>query len=56
MEIIILFVNVLIGAFVWYRLGRQSVFNDLYKYLQNVIRDNEDKEIIIKTLKSQLNK
>lgn len=56
MTIIILIINLLIGIYVYYRLGKQSVYNNLYDQLQNTIRDNEDKEIIIKALKEQLNK
>lgn len=50
---IVLILNTFIGFFVFYRIGRQSVINDLIKAYNDVCRNNEDKQIIIKCLKEQ---
>lgn len=47
-------VSVLAASFVWYRLGRQSVIDDLIKAYENVCRINESSQIIIKSLLNRL--
>ena len=47
-------VSVLAASFVWYRLGRQSVIDDLIKAYENVCRINESSQIIIKSLQNRL--
>ena len=42
------------GYFLCYRLGKQSVINNLIKEYKNVVKENEDKQIIINCLKEQL--
>lgn len=53
-DIILTIVSVLAASFVWYRLGRQSVIDDLIKEHEKVCRLNECDEIIIKSLLNRL--
>lgn len=53
-DIILTIVSVLAASFVWYRLGRQSVIDDLIKAYENVCRINESSQIIIKSLLNRL--
>ena len=53
-DIILTMVSVLAASFVWYRLGRQSVIDDLIKAYENVCRINESSQIIIKSLQNRL--
>lgn len=54
MIFILTMVSVLAASFVWYRLGRQSVIDDLIKAYENVCRINESSQIIIKSLLNRL--
>ena len=54
MIFILTMVGVLAASFVWYRLGRQSVIDDLIKAYENVCRINESSQIIIKSLLNRL--
>ena len=53
-DIILTMISVLAASFVWYRLGRQSVIDDLIKAYENVCRINESSQIIIKSLQNRL--
>lgn len=53
-DIILTIVSVLAASFVWYRLGRQSVIDDLIKEHEKVCRLNECDQIIIKSLLNRL--
>lgn len=53
-DIILTIVSVLAVSFVWYRLGRQSVIDDLIKEHEKVCRINESGQIIIKSLLNRL--
>lgn len=53
-DIILTIVSLLAASFVWYRLGRQSVIDDLIKEHENVSRLNECDQIIIKSLLNRL--
>lgn len=53
-DFILTMVSVLAASFVWYRLGRQSVIDDLIKAYENVCRINESSQIIIKSLLNRL--
>ena len=48
--------NVVMGYFLCYRLGKQSVINNLIKEYKNVVKDNEDKQIIIKCQTDRIKK
>lgn len=51
---IVLIFNTFIGFFVFYRIGKQSVINDLIKVYNGACRENEDNQIMIRCLKEQL--
>lgn len=53
-DIILIIVSVLAASFVWYRLGRQSVIDDLIKAYEHVCKINECDEFIIESLKRRL--
>lgn len=53
-DIILTIVSVLAASFVWYRLGRQSVIDDLIKAYEHVCKINECDEFIIESLKRRL--
>lgn len=53
-DIILTTVSLLAASFVWYRLGRQSVIDDLIKAYKKVCRLNECDEFIIESLKNRL--
>ena len=54
MIVVLVLMNVVMGYFLCYRLGKQSVINNLIKEYKNVVKENEDKQIIINCLKEQL--
>lgn len=47
-------INVLIAGVSYYRLGRQSMFEDLFKRYEKMCRLNECDQIIIKSLLNRL--
>lgn len=53
-DFILTTVIVLAASFVWYKIGRQSVIDDLIKAYENVCRINESSQIIIKSLQNRL--
>lgn len=48
--IILTVINIVLAWFFYYRIGKQSVINDLIK----ACKDNEDQRIIIKCLQERL--
>ena len=51
-----IFINSCIGFFVWYRLGKQSVINDLMKQLIKAGKLIDSQQIAIEVLKKNLAK
>jgi len=56
MIVVLVLMNVVMGYFLCYRLGKQSVINNLIKEYKNVVKDNEDKQIIIKCQTDRIKK
>lgn len=52
--IILTLINVLIAGVSYYRLGRQSMFEDLFKRYEEMCRLNECDKIIINILLNRL--
>lgn len=52
--IILTLINVLIAGVSYYRLGRQSMFEDLFKRYEKMCRLNECDQIIINSLLNRL--
>lgn len=52
--IILTLINVLIAGVSYYRLGRQSMFEDLFKRYEEMCRLNECDQIIINILLNRL--
>ena len=52
--IILTAINVLIAGVSYYRLGRQSMFEDLFKRYEKMCRLNECDQIIINSLLNRL--
>ena len=52
--IILTVINVLIAGVSYYRLGRQSMFEDLFKRYEKMCRLNECDQIIINSLLNRL--
>lgn len=52
--IILTLINVLIAGVSYYRLGRQSMFEDLFKRYEEMCRLNECDQIIINSLLNRL--
>lgn len=52
--IILTLINVLIAGVSYYRLGRQSMFEDLFKRYKKMCRLNECDKIIINSLLNRL--
>ena len=52
--IILTVINVLIAGVSYYRLGRQSMFEDLFKRYEEMCRLNECDQIIINILLNRL--
>lgn len=52
--IILTVINVLIAGVSYYRLGRQSMFEDLFKRYEKMCRLNECDQIIINSLINRL--
>lgn len=51
--IILTVINIVLAWFFYYRIGKQSVINDLIKAYKEVCKDNEDQLIIIKCLQER---
>lgn len=51
--IILTVINIVLAWFFYYRIGKQSVINDLIKAYKEVCKDNEDQRIIIKCLQER---
>lgn len=49
-SIILTVINIVLVGFFFYRIGKQSVINDLIKAYKEVCKDNEEQRIIIKCL------
>lgn len=52
--IILTVINIVLVWFIYYRIGKQSVINDLIKAYKEVCKDNEEQRIIIKCLQERL--
>lgn len=52
--IILTVINVLIAGVSYYRLGRQSMFEDLFKRYEKMCRLNECDQIVINSLLNRL--
>lgn len=52
-SIILTVINIVIAWFLYYRIGKQSVINDLIKAYKEVCKDNEEQRIIIKCLQER---
>lgn len=52
-SIILTVINIVLAWFLYYRIGKQSVINDLIKAYKEVCKDNEDQRIIIKFLQER---
>lgn len=55
-DIILTIVSVLAASFVWYRLGRQSVIDDLFKAYEYECKLNQCNVILIERLRNELKK
>lgn len=53
-SIILTVINIVLAWFFYYRIGKQSVINDLIKAYKEVCKDNEEQRIIIKCLQERL--
>lgn len=51
--IILTVINIVLAWFFYYRIGKQSVINDIIKAYKEVCKDNEDQLIIIKCLQER---